>query len=91
MERLRYFSRTELLKLPKDQDLPVYCREINNCFANDLCCFSASERLERRFAGRYESVEIVERLTEWPAPLPTIGLEYFIDGDTGHPRSKAGL
>ena len=63
MERLRYFLNTELLELSKDQDPPVFCRKFNNCFANDPCCFSASERLERRFAGSRESIEIGERLT----------------------------
>ena len=72
MERLRYFSDAELLELPKDQDLPVFCREFNNRFANDPCCFRASERLERRFVRRSESVEIDERLTDWPALLPAI-------------------
>jgi hypothetical protein len=72
VEGLRYLFNAEVLELSKDQDPPVFCREFNNCFANDPCCFSASERLERRLAGSSESIEIGERLTGQPALPPAI-------------------
>jgi hypothetical protein len=88
---LRYFSRTELLELPKDQDLPVFYWEFNNCFSNDLCGFSASERVKRRFAGRSESIEIVKRPTDWARLQSATGLQRFIRRHPSHPRAKAGF
>jgi hypothetical protein len=43
VERLSGFSQTALFEMAQNQDLPVFCREFNNCFANDLYGFSASQ------------------------------------------------
>jgi hypothetical protein len=88
---MRYFLRTELLELAKDQDLFVYCWESRYSAAHRLSHFSPGKRLERRFVGRSESVEIAERLTDWPTLLPAMGLQCFIYGHTSHPRAKGGL
>ena len=54
------FSRTELLKVAKDKDLTILCRESRYSAANHLCYFNARESLERRFAVRGEGIEIAE-------------------------------
>jgi hypothetical protein len=64
MERSRYFSRAEMLELPKDQDLAVYRGEFCYSATNRLGHFNPGERLEWRFVGRSEGVEITERLTD---------------------------
>jgi hypothetical protein len=89
LEPLRCFLYAELLKVTKDQNLPILCRKSNNGAANRVCGFSAGKRLMRRFAWRSERIEITVCLRPSRTVLPAIGLQNLIDGHTNHPRTKA--
>jgi len=87
----RCLSSGALLEIMKNQNLAVLCGKANNSSTNRLDIFDPRQRLERRFNGRGECVEIAEWLTGWSVALPAIGLQNLVDRDAGDPSAKAGL